>query len=115
VDTRFLKVGLERLFQLNISRFLDHRRQRLDDLIFGGKQHPQLVTIKFPQGIKVGREKFHLYSSFCWDVLMTESTSGGFNEENPVQTLFQSPGPLGFSNAGWAYRASLNVSLQTLG
>jgi hypothetical protein len=49
---------------LNIRRFLDHRRQSLDNLIFRGKQHPQLVTIKAPQGLKVGREKFHLLAPF---------------------------------------------------
>jgi hypothetical protein len=65
---------------LNIRRFLDHRRQSLDDLIFRGKQHPQLVTIKAPQGLKVGREEFHLLAPFFGCVLMAESTSGGFNK-----------------------------------
>jgi len=45
---------------------------------------------------------------------MTESTSGGFDKEKPAQALFQYPGQLGFSNAGCAYRASLDVSVQIL-
>jgi len=42
-------------------------------------------------------------------MLMTESTSGGFDKEKPARALFQSPGPLDFSNAGCAYHGSLDV------
>src|SRR5215831_5999367 len=109
VNARFLEVGLKRLFQLNVRRFLNHRRQSFDDLIFRGKQHPQLVTIKAPQGLKIGREKFHLYCSFfgmCWWLESTrvDSTRNLYRHYSTHLDHWAFPAPAGLLRVSlWTY------------
>ena len=45
MDAGFLQVRLKSLLQLNVSRFLNHGGQRVNNLLLCGKQHAQLVVM----------------------------------------------------------------------
>jgi hypothetical protein len=49
--SRFLKMGLQGVLELGLGCRLDHFRQCISDLGFGGMELLQLVKVKLPEAI----------------------------------------------------------------